>query len=72
MEGRAYGWPCRNMIALPRWSWSMTEQLRTVEAETKRSRSAPYTLDSVAYVQQPGAELTQIMGMLQKILGLIA
>jgi hypothetical protein len=50
----------------------MTEQLRTVEAETKRSRCAPHTLYSVAYVQQTGGELTQVMGVLQKILGLIA
>jgi hypothetical protein len=70
-EGRTGGlW--RNMIGLPGWSWSMTEQLRTVETETKRSCCTPYALDSVAYVQQPGPELTQVMGMLQNILGLIA
>jgi hypothetical protein len=60
------------MIGLLTWSWSGTEQLRIVEAETKSSSPAPYRFDSAAYVQQPGAGLTQVMGMLQKILGAIA
>jgi hypothetical protein len=36
------------------------------------SSPAPYKFDCAAYVQQPGAGLTQVMRMLQKILGAIA
>jgi hypothetical protein len=36
------------------------------------SSPTPYSFVSMAHVQQPGAELTQVMGLLQKILGALA